>query len=96
MEIPQQKQNRLVIYRKRMGFNQKQVALLLGFKDTSKLSRYENGQLFPSLPIALGLEIIFRVPVAFLFPGFYDELRKKIRKMEEDLPRSRQLSIFDA
>jgi hypothetical protein len=37
-----------------------------------------------------------RVPVAFLFPGFYDEMRKKIRKMEANLSKPGQLSIFDS
>jgi transcriptional regulator with XRE-family HTH domain len=67
-----------------MGFTQKQVACLLGYSDTSMISHYEHGRSFPPLPIALGMEIILRVPVAFLFPGFYEELRNKIRKMEID------------
>jgi transcriptional regulator with XRE-family HTH domain len=94
MDFPKQKQNSLVIYRRRMGFSQKQVAKLLGYSDTSMISHYEHSRSFPPLPVALGLEIIFRVPVAFLFPGFYDELRNKIRKMESELAGAGQQFLF--
>ncbi len=66
-----------------MGFTQKQVARLLGHRDTSMVSHYEHGRSYPPLPVALSLEIIFRVPVAFLFPQFYEETRQRIRQAEE-------------
>jgi len=69
-----------------MGFSQKQVARLLGHRDTSMLSHYEHNRALPPLAIAFGLEIIYRVPAAFLFPGMYDELKRKIRHGEESLP----------
>lgn len=58
-----QKPNDLVLYRRRMGFSQKQVARLLGQSDTSMVSHYEHNRALPPLQIALGLEIIYRVPV---------------------------------
>jgi len=94
MEIPKQKQNSLVIYRRRMGFTQKHVARLLGHRDTSMISHYEHGRSFPPLPVALALEIILRVPVAFLFPGFYNELRNNIRKMESTISGKGQKALF--
>ena len=66
-----------------MGFTQKQVARLLGHRDTTMVSHYEHGRSFPPLPVALSLEIIFRTPVAFLFPGLYDETKLRIREAEE-------------
>ena len=84
MNQHQPKQNNLVLYRRRMGFTQKQVSRLLGYRDTSMVSHYEHGRSFPPLPVALSLEIILRVPVAFLFPGIYDEIKGRIRQMEED------------
>ena len=83
MEPAKRKRNTLILYRKRMGFSQKYVAQLLGLKDTATLCHYERGHLMPPLMVALGLEIIFRVPVAFLFPRLYEELRAEIRKAEE-------------
>lgn len=65
-----------------MGFSQKQVARLLGQRDASMVSHYEHGRALPPLPVALGLEIIYRTPVAFLFPAMYDDLKGQIRHSE--------------
>jgi len=77
------KPNNLVLYRRRMGFTQKQVARLLGHRAASMVSHYEHGRSFPPLPVALTLEIILRVPVAFLFPEFYDEAKLRIRRVRK-------------
>src|SRR6266446_6490298 len=79
----QQDQNRLDIYRRRMGFSSFHVARLLGHQDTSALSDYERGERLPSLVNAFRLGIILRVPVEFLFPALYDGLREHIRVEEE-------------
>ncbi len=68
-----------------MGFTQKQVCRLLGHRDTSMISHYEHGRSLPPLPVALSLEIILRVPVAFLFPRIYEDLKLRIRQQEEEL-----------
>ena len=88
-----QNKNRLVLYRRRMQFTQKQVARLLGHADTSMLSRYERGRSLPPLAMALRLEIIYRVPVAFLYGGMYEQLRDEVRAEEarDKTPRQRPL-----
>jgi transcriptional regulator with XRE-family HTH domain len=85
MDSLKQKPNDLVLYRRRMGFSQKQVARLLGQRDTSMISHYEHGRALPPLAVALRLEIIYRTPVAFLFPAMYDHLKRTIRTQEEAL-----------
>jgi transcriptional regulator with XRE-family HTH domain len=87
-----QHKNELLVYRRRMGFSQKQVARLLGHRDTSMLSRYEHGHSLPPLLIALELEIIYRAPVAFLYVSLYKRLKEQIRSMEQ--PKPRQLTLF--
>jgi transcriptional regulator with XRE-family HTH domain len=94
MDLPKYKQNNLILYRRRMGFTQKQVARLLGQRDTTMVSHYEHGRALPPLAAALGLEIIYRVPVAFLFPAMYEELKLKIRHREESSGASGQQSLF--
>jgi len=79
-----------------MGFTQKQVARLLGHRDTSMISHYEHGRALPPTAVALGLEIIYRVPVAFLFPKMYDDMKKQIRAKEEERTASGQQSLFQA
>ncbi len=90
----QQNQNSLFIFRRRMGFSQKHVARLLGFPDTSMLSRYEHGRSMPPLRMALSLGIILRVPVEFLFPDWYDGLRNRIRAEEECMVQPIQQALF--
>ena len=85
MDLQKQKPNNLLLYRRRMGFSQKQVSRLLDQRDTSMVSHYEHGRSYPPLPVALRLEIILRVPVAFLFPHLYDEIKQQIRQAEESL-----------
>ena len=94
MQPTKQKQNNLVLYRRRMGFTQKQVARLLGQRDTSMVSHYEHGRALPPLAAALSLEIIYRVPVAFLFPAMYEERKLHIRGLEEELAGVGQRSLF--
>lgn len=94
MEKPKPKQNNLVLYRRRMGLTQKQVARLLGHRDATMISHYEHGRALPPLLMALSLEIIYRVPVAFLFPELYDELKQRVRKQEETSEDSRQPPIL--
>jgi len=94
MDPLKQKRNDLVLYRRRMGFSQKQVARLLGHRDTSMVSHYEHGRALPPITIALSLEIIYRVPLAFLFPGMYDELKRRIRRDEESFAGADQRPLF--
>ena len=73
-----------------MGLSQKRVARLLGYRDASMVSHYEHGRSYPPLPVALSLEIILRVPVAFLFPHLYDQIKQRIRQAEEIPPDGQQ------
>ena len=75
--------NNLWTYRKKNGLSQRKVAFLLGHKGSSQLSHYERGAKLPSLKNALRLEIIYHVPVAFLFRELHEGLRMEIRKRGE-------------
>ncbi len=75
--------SRLWRYRRRMGFSQRHVAELAGYLTPSEISRFEHGERLPSLLMALKLEIIYRVPVAFLYQDLYLRLRDSIREKEE-------------
>ena len=78
-------QNHLWTYRKKMGLSQKRVAYYAGLKTTNAFSKYEHGGKLPNLKNALKLEIVYRTPVAFLFPDLYGRLRNEIRQREEKL-----------
>ena len=66
-----------------MGFSQRTVARLLGRPDATLLCGWEQGKALPPLVRALSLGIILRVPVEFLFPELYEQLRNQIREQEE-------------
>lgn len=82
MEKIRRIKNSMWTARKRMGFSQKEVARALGLRRTSVLSRYEHGTRIPGLINALKLEIVYRIPVAFLYGDLYRELKEEIRKKE--------------
>jgi transcriptional regulator with XRE-family HTH domain len=94
MRSAKQKENNLILYRRRMGFTQKHVADLLGHRGASMVSHYEHGRALPPLVVALSLEVIYRSPVAFLFPAIYDELKRRIRDDEDKLSAPRQRPLF--
>jgi len=75
--------NNLWIYRKKKGFSQKRVAFFLDHKTSSQLSHYERGAKYPNLINALKLEIIYQVPVSFLYGDLYKKLREDIRAREK-------------
>lgn len=75
--------NQLTIARRQRGLGRKCVARLIGHRSIFMLARYEEGRALPPLPTALKLEVLYRSPVAFLWPGLYSELRQQVRHREE-------------
>jgi transcriptional regulator with XRE-family HTH domain len=88
-------QHELVLARRRRGLSRKQVASLLGYRDPGTIADYENGRIRPPLVTALRLEILYRRPVAFLFPELYSELRTKLRAQEDKVRSSRKRVLLD-
>lgn len=82
--MPNINSNLLALRRKRLGYEQKQIAVLLGHKSTYQISRYETGQRIPSLIEAMKLSILYGLPVHTLFNRHFrrcrDELEKTINK----------------
>lgn len=80
--------NQLYLARRKRRLTRKQVASLLGYTGTSAIARHERGLTLPPLSIALMLEIIYRVPVAFLYPDVYKSLHDRLRNGEAVLNRT--------
>lgn len=94
MQDKNHNQNQLEVYRRRMRFTPRRVAILLGHQDSTVLRQYEHGKRLPSLISVFRLSIILRVPVEFLYPGLYDRLREQIRTEEERLSQPSQRPLF--
>lgn len=82
--------NELIIVRQTRGLTRKQASSLLGFCGTTALMRYEQGRARPDLETLLRLEILYRTPVAFLYPDLYCGLRDALRDAEGVAERSRR------
>jgi transcriptional regulator with XRE-family HTH domain len=80
----------LWIARKRAGYPQKRVAILLGNRSLSVISEYEKGRKLPSLRAALKLELVYQTPLAELFPALYGEVAEEVRAAKEQYPSLRQ------
>lgn len=74
----------LALQRKRLGYEQKQIAVLLGHKSKYQLSRYETGQRIPSFKEAIKLSLLLGLPLRALFGTYFlrcqAELEKELRK----------------
>ena len=78
------KHNQLETFRRRRRLGPTDIARLLGHRDAKRYSKFERSARAPSLIDAFRLGIILRVPVEFLFPELYNELRLQIREQEEN------------
>ena len=78
----EENKNDLFFRRSQWGFTQKEVAKFIGLRTVNLLTHYEKGSALPSLKTALSLEILYRTPVAFLYPSLYASLRSDIRQRE--------------
>lgn len=92
--------NYLRTYRKRSGFSQREIAMLLGTRDGSKVSHYERFLREPGLRNALACEIIFDIPVRELFAGVFEaaerDVRRRARLLAERLKRRRDDRRLDS
>src|SRR5208282_4161442 len=81
--------NYLRTYRRRAGLSQREVALLLGYKQRGQTSRHEQFKAFPPLAVALAYEVLYRAPASTLFLGMHDTVNttveKRVAAMEKDL-----------
>lgn len=69
--------NYLRRYRKLNNLKQKQVGKLMGLKDSSLISRWENGFSLPDLENAFKLAAVYGVKVDDLFVALKHPVRKK-------------------
>ena len=71
--------------RKLSGLTQREVAYLLGSDSPSAVSKHERTGAIPSLPIALGYEIIFGEPISVLFNHVYALIEGAIERRSAEL-----------
>jgi hypothetical protein len=72
--------NYLRVHRRGVGLHQKELSTVLGYLDDGPVSRHERFQATPSLLVALGYEVIYRVPVSEIFAGLRDQVEGEIEE----------------
>jgi DNA-binding XRE family transcriptional regulator len=84
--------NYLRLHRKRSGLSQRELAQIVGSLTEIPVSRHERSSTIPALLIALGYEVIFRVPISEIFPGLYETveagIEERLASMENELQQS--------
>ena len=76
-------------YRKAIGLKQKDVAKILGLKNSGMISRWEKGVCLPSLLNAFKLAGLYSVLVDALFFPLIRMIKRKIMEKQEDILRQR-------
>ena len=79
--------NYLRTHRKRSGLTQDELALLLGCRSGSKVSRHERGGRIPTIGALLAYEVVFGTPSRDLFRGVYDRVLREVRRRAQRLSR---------
>jgi hypothetical protein len=82
--MPNINSSSLALSRKRLGYERKQIAVLLGHKTTYQLCRFETGQRVPSFKEAVKLSLLYNSPVHVLFDRYFqycwEELETAVKK----------------
>jgi transcriptional regulator with XRE-family HTH domain len=72
-------------HRKRSGLTQEDVAVLIGARSPSQVSRQESGEREPDLHAALAYHIIYDAPMRHLLPKPYRDIAQQVHTRAEAL-----------
>jgi transcriptional regulator with XRE-family HTH domain len=78
-------QHYLRTHRRRHGFTQEEIALLLGASSDTKVSRYESFRRDPGVITVFAYEIIFNKAAKELFAGTYEAVRRDVHERADQL-----------
>src|SRR5438034_10229342 len=87
-EAPKRPHIRLL--RRRAGLTQRDLAILLGYRSHSQISRFENGIRLPAARELLQLQVIFGVVPSAVFPHLRDRAAEAVVARIRKLQRAEQ------
>src|SRR5205823_3123992 len=87
MTLTSQRRNHLYTLRRIRGLRQKQLAILLGYRGTTMISRFETGAALPALHVAILLELALGARMPEVYVDLYRELQTFIIKRAARLPK---------
>lgn len=92
--------NYLRLHRRKRGLTQGELAFLLGYQSSSKISRLEQAEQAKVLTLGFTFQLLFGVDPREIYPALYDSVREtvieRIRELEAKLrtPASTQKAII--
>ncbi len=91
--MPNINSSSLALRRKRLGYEQKQIAVLLGRKTANEICRYETGQRMPDFREAAKLSILYGLPVHVLFDRYFRRCREELERRIKDSGLAAQINL---
>lgn len=94
--------SRVRVHRRKSGLSQTELAAILGTLGPVGISRHERSATLPKFLVAVGYEIVFRIPIAELFPEVYESLRVEIearlldfeKQLHQDTEKGRKAALI--
>lgn len=80
--------NRIYVHRRKASLSQRELAMLIGYRDEGSVARHERFNSLPPLLIALAYEVIFQIPASELFFGLRDTVEHVVEERISDLKKS--------
>ncbi|MHB9010624.1 MAG: helix-turn-helix transcriptional regulator [Ignavibacteriaceae bacterium] len=74
-------------YRKANGYKQSDVAQILGFTNSSRISSWEHGRAIPSIISVIRLSVLYKVLIDSLFIYHVEQARKEIYRRKRKLQK---------
>jgi DNA-binding XRE family transcriptional regulator len=93
IKIMQHTRGNLHFARKLRRLSQRQVAHLIGHRDSTMLSKYEKGLVAPPLRTALKLTLLYRLPVHEIFTEEFSQAKEELAKKIKTV-RMKQQVLF--
>jgi DNA-binding XRE family transcriptional regulator len=67
------------------------MATLIGLKDRTMISKYERGQVLPSLPVESKMEIVFHADGPDIFPQEFKQWNNEVEQVKETKFKHKQI-----
>ena len=77
--------NYIRAHRRRFNLTQRELGVLVGYRDGFAVGRHERSSVAPPLIVALAYEFLFEIPTANIFAGFRSEVMRTVARNKEDL-----------
>ena len=84
--------NELRTFRIKSGYNEKQVAAILGIKSPDTITRWENGETMPSTIYALAMGDLYGAKLPDLFPTLWKKCMREINERLKILKKKKEIA----